>query len=55
MFPSCLLSAGVEDGVTPEEKKKFEERMSKISPELRDYVKRMYAAPYYNQQKVKKS
>ena len=55
MFPSCLLSAGVEDCVTPEEKKKFEERMSKISPELRDYVKRMYAAPYYNQQKVKKS
>ena len=55
MFPSCLLSAGVEDGVAPEEKKKFEERMSKISPELRDYVKRMYAAPYYNQQKVKKS
>lgn len=55
MFPSCLLSAGVSEGVSEDEKAKFETRMSKIEPQLRDYVKKMYAAPYFNQQSVKKS
>ncbi|MBP3748304.1 MAG: 1-acyl-sn-glycerol-3-phosphate acyltransferase [Ruminobacter sp.] len=55
MFPSCLLSAGVTEGVSEEERKKFEERISGIDPQLRDHVKKMYAAPYFNQQNAKKS
>ena len=55
MFPSCLLSAGVTEGVSEEEKKKFEDRISGIDPKLRDHVKKMYAAPYFNQQNAKKS
>ncbi len=54
IYPSCLLSAGVAEGVSEEDRKKFGDRIEAIAPELRDYVKRMYAAPYFNRLKAEK-
>ncbi len=54
MYPSCLISAGVDEGVTEEEKKKFNDRIAAIDEELRPYVKKMYAAPFFNRMKFVK-
>lgn len=54
MFPSVLVAAGHDEGVSQAEKDKFNSRLNAIPGELRPYVKSMYAAPYFNNQKTKK-
>lgn len=48
LYPSALISAGVIDGVSAEDRAKFESRLASYPEHLRDRIKAMYAAPYYN-------
>lgn len=48
LYPSALISAGVTDGISQEDKDKFENRIASYPEYLRDRIKAMYAAPYYN-------
>jgi len=48
LYPSAKISAGVTDGVSVADREKFESRMSSYPEYLRDRIKAMYAAPYYN-------
>lgn len=48
LYPSALISAGVIDGVSAEDREKFESRLASYPEHLRDRIKAMYAAPYYN-------
>ncbi len=48
LYPSALISAGVSEGVSKEDKDKFETRLNSYPEYLRDRIKAMYAAPYYN-------
>ena len=48
LYPSAKISAGVTDGVSVADREKFESRMASYPEYLRDRIKAMYAAPYYN-------
>ena len=48
LFPSNLLAAGQADGVTAEERQRFESRLAAMPSELRDTVRAMYAKPVEN-------
>ncbi len=48
LFPSNLLAAGQSDGVTAEERQRFESRLAAMPSELRDTVRAMYAKPVEN-------
>ena len=48
LFPSNLLAAGQSDGVTVEERQRFESRLAAMPSELRDTVRAMYAKPVEN-------
>lgn len=48
LFPSNLLAAGQADGVTAEERQRFESRLATMPSELRDTVRAMYAKPVEN-------
>ena len=48
LYPSAKISAGVTDGVSVADREKFERRMASYPEYLRDRIKAMYAAPYYN-------
>ena len=48
LFPSNLLAAGQADGVTVEERQRFESRLAAMPSELRDTVRAMYAKPVEN-------
>ncbi len=52
MFPSVLIAAGHPELVDANEKAKFDERMSKVPEELKPFVLKMYAAPYFNHEKA---
>lgn len=51
MFPSLLLAAGHEEGVSQKEKDFFNNRLAQMPEELRPIVKKMYATPYFNHEK----
>ncbi len=48
LFPSNLLAAGQADGVTAEERQRFEARLALMPSELRETVRAMYAKPVEN-------
>ena len=48
LFPSNLLAAGQADGVTADERQRFEARLALMPSELRDTVRAMYAKPVEN-------
>lgn len=48
MYPSALLSAGITDNISSEDKKKFEQRLQSYPEHLRERVCAMYAKPYFN-------
>jgi 1-acyl-sn-glycerol-3-phosphate acyltransferase len=48
LFPSHLLAAGQPDGVTPEERQRFEARLRAMPAGLQDTVRAMYAKPVEN-------
>ena len=48
LFPSNLLAAGQADGVTTEERQRFEARLALMPSELRETVRAMYAKPVEN-------
>ncbi len=48
LYPSALISAGVTEGVSDSDKEKFESRIASYPEYLRDRIKAMYAAPFYN-------
>lgn len=48
LYPSALISAGVTDGISNSDKEKFESRIASYPEYLRDRIKAMYAAPFYN-------
>ncbi|WP_202108690.1 1-acyl-sn-glycerol-3-phosphate acyltransferase [Succinivibrio dextrinosolvens] len=48
LYPSALISAGVTDGISDSDKEKFESRIASYPEYLRDRIKAMYAAPFYN-------
>ncbi len=48
LYPSALISAGVTDGISDSDKEKFEGRIASYPEYLRDRIKAMYAAPFYN-------
>ena len=48
LFPSNLLAAGQSDGVTVEERQRFESRLAAMPSELRDTVRARYAKPVEN-------
>lgn len=48
MYPSALISAGVTENVSAEDKKKFEDRLNSYPRELRERICSMYAKPYFN-------
>lgn len=51
MYPSTLISAGADAGVSEEDKQKFNARIESYPEHLRQRVKDMYAAPYFNKDK----
>ncbi len=53
LFPSIKLAAGIEEGVSQKDKDFFNQRIKAMPEHLQPIVKKMYATPYYNQQKVK--
>jgi len=52
MYPTALISAGIDQDVSEADKQKFEARLSEYPEELRERVKSMYAAPYFNKEKL---
>ena len=48
LFPSNLLAAGQADGVTADERQRFEARLALMPSELRETVRAMYAKPVEN-------
>ncbi len=48
LYPSALISAGVTDSISDSDKEKFESRIASYPEYLRDRIKAMYAAPFYN-------
>ena len=48
LYPSALISASVTDGISDSDKEKFESRIASYPEYLRDRIKAMYAAPFYN-------
>lgn len=48
LYPTALISAGVTDGISDSDKEKFESRIASYPEHLRDRIKAMYAAPFYN-------
>ena len=51
MYPSTLISAGITEGVSEEDKKKFLDRIASYPKHLQDRVKAMYANAYFNKDK----
>ena len=51
MYPSTLISAGITEGVSVEDKKKFLDRIASYPKHLQDRVKAMYANAYFNKDK----
>lgn len=48
LFPSNLLASGQADGVTADERQRFEARLALMPSELRETVRAMYAKPVEN-------
>ncbi|MGN1394621.1 MAG: 1-acyl-sn-glycerol-3-phosphate acyltransferase [Succinivibrionaceae bacterium] len=55
LYPSVLIAAGHENdpSVTQSDLKKFNDRINSMPKELQCFVKKMYAAPYFNHEKIK--
>lgn len=51
MYPTTLISAGVTQNVSSEDLQKFNDRINSYPEHLRERVKAMYAAPYFNKDK----
>lgn len=51
MYPTTLISAGKTQNVSSEDLQKFNDRINSYPEHLRERVKAMYAAPYFNKDK----
>ncbi|MGN0916363.1 MAG: 1-acyl-sn-glycerol-3-phosphate acyltransferase [Succinivibrio sp.] len=52
LYPSALVSAGMDDKVTTADKEKYLNRLNSYEEELRDRIKAMYAAPVKNKEQT---
>lgn len=55
LYPSSLLSSGIDVGVSSQEKEKFLQRINQYPEHLRELIKAMYAAPVKNKENALKN